>query len=187
MCSADLFTEAHTVRVDVKQYSEEEEPGITDGPMPDGFFDESGRSLLATLDQRKPSEFDEGEEVTFDWETAESLINDGKAERVENLYDRRLIDYARDFRAIDNAINGLDRQIQIAETDLKKLDESLRQLGDQLTFETQQRDDLQHDADGLAREAKVLGPYVAAIEKKWTTLRAELSRLYRANRQLANN
>lgn len=181
------FLENHTVGVDVKQYSEDvEEAAIENGPLADSYFDESGRSLLATLDQRQPTTFREGEEVMFDWATAQSLINDGKAEKVEEIYDRRLRDYAREFRSLYNEIQGLDRQIEIAQADQKKLEESLQRLDDQLAFQTAQHADLKHDADGLAQEMSVLNPYLARVEKKWASLRADLSRLYRANRQLAN-
>jgi chromosome segregation ATPase len=155
-------------------------------PLPDSVFDPIGRSLVATLNQGEKTEFREGDEATFDFATAQELINQGKAEQVQPIYYRRLRDYARAFRGLTADLAELARQLELAQVDLDKRNKSVAELQTQLAFQTQQRERLADDLDGLNTERTVLGQFVAGLEQKWGELRAELSRTYRANRQLVN-
>jgi hypothetical protein len=175
------FTQPVTVDVDVEVQADAEQQ-----PLSDSLFDPSGRSLVATLSQGSTTEFKEGDEATVDYATFLELRDQGKVERVRELYHRRLRDYARAFRSIHADLNELSRQIGLAESDLEKVNESMTQLQSQIAFQTQQGQALSGDLQGLQTERQILDQYAALMDKKWSELRAELSRLYRSNRQLVS-
>ena len=118
-------------------------------PMPDSLFDPSGRSVVATLSQGGTTEFQKGDEATFDFATAQDLISQGKAEPVQPVFHRRLRDYARSFRSISADIDELTRQMELAQGDLDKLNESIAQLKSQITFQTRAESGIGGGSQGL--------------------------------------
>ena len=170
------FTEPYSEVVDVDAQAGQ--------PLPDSVFDPSGRSLVASLNQGANTEFAEGDEVTFDFETAQRLISEGKAEAVKPIYHRALNDYSRYFRGFQTDLESLQRQTSAAETDVGKLNDSIASLKDQIAFNERQASDLQFDVEGLNKEVRILREYQNALDAKWDQLRSELSRIYRTNRNL---
>ncbi len=161
------FTQPMTIDVDVDVAADEGQQ-----PLPDSLFDPSGRSVVATLSQGGTTEFQAGDQATFDFATAMDLINNqGKAKSVETIFHRRLRDYARAFRSLVADVEELSRQSDLAQADLEKLNESIAQLQAQTTFQTQQREALAGDLKGLNTERQVLGEYSGLVEKKWNELR----------------
>ncbi len=175
------FLRPHTEDVDVELQGDAGQQ-----PLPDSLFDPSGRSIVATLNQGEKTSFAKDDEATFYFPTAQELMNDGVVEPLEPIYYRRLRDYAHLFRTFAGDMEGLSRQLELAQSDLDKLTESLSQLQTQLAFQAQQQQELEHDLGGLNTERQVLGQYRTSVEAKWKQLRQELSRLYRANLQLAD-
>ena len=169
------FLDSYAVDVDVQ----------TPTPLPDSPYDPSGRSIEGTLQQNAPTQFQKGDEAVLDFETAQALINDAVAEQVEPLYQRRLRDYAEYFRAFAREFEAIDRQIATAQGDVDKLNEALNGLREQTAFRSQQKTDLTEDRDGFNRERH--GDYRIprkVLEEQWSALRRDLSRLYRANKQI---
>jgi hypothetical protein len=175
------FTQAHSEDVDVDVPAEAGEQ-----PLADTLFDPSGRSQVATLSQGGKTEFQPGDQAVFDFATAEQLKAEGKVKEVETIYNRRLRDYAQIFRSFAAEMAGLAREMELAQADLDKLNESMTQLQAQIAFQTQQQQNLDFDRQGLQAELQVLSQHRGAVEAKWNELRGELSRLYRTNRQLVN-
>jgi hypothetical protein len=176
------FTQQETIDVDVEVPADAGQQ-----PLSDSLFDPSGRSLVATLSQGGTTQFNQGDEATFDFATAQELINQQKkAEPVRPIYHRRLRDYARAFRSLTADLGELSRQIELAQSDLDKVNESVTQLQSQIAFQTQHGEALNGDVEGLKVERQILDQYAAMVEEKWSELRTELSRLYRSNRQLVS-
>jgi hypothetical protein len=175
------FTQPEAIDVDVEVPADAGQQ-----PLPDSLFDPSGRSLVATLSQGQKTEFQKGDEATFDFATALELISQGKAERVQPIFHRRLRDYAHTFRSLNADLDELSLQMELAQNDLDKLSSSITQLQTQLGFQTQQSEFITSDLEGLNRERQILGQYLGGLEKAWSQLRGELSRLYRTNRELVN-
>jgi hypothetical protein len=176
------FKQAHTEDVDVQVEGQGTEPM----PLADSLFDPSGRSMVATLSQGGQTKFEEGDEAIFDWATGRELESAGKVEVIETIYHRRLRDYARLFRTYTAELAGLDRSIELAQADLDKLAQSITDLQAQVAFQSNQRDQLEHDLNGLNREREVLVAYGQKLDTKWNELRESLSQLYRSNRQLVS-
>jgi chromosome segregation ATPase len=142
--------------------------------------------MVATLSQGGQTKFEEGDEAIFDWATGRELESAGKVEVIETIYHRRLRDYARLFRTYTAELAGLDRSIELAQADLDKLAQSITDLQAQVAFQSNQRDQLEHDLNGLNREREVLVAYGQKLDTKWNELRESLSQLYRSNRQLVS-
>ena len=174
------FTEAYSAPVDVEVADE-------GGPLADAVFDASGRSQVAALSQDGPTEFQEGDEVTFDYATANRLKVEQKVTLGPSVYHRPKHDYARHFRNYQAELESLQRQIAAADADLASLETSLQTLKSQQTLQQANRKDLQFDIDGLAKERQVLNDYIGSLTAAWDGLRDELSRLYRTNRSLVRS
>jgi hypothetical protein len=168
------FLNAHTIDVDVQ----------TPTPLPDSAYDPSGRSIEATLQQDKPTQFAKGDEAVLDFETAQDLVNQGIAEQVEPVYERRLRDYAEYFRNFARESEATDRQIATAQEDLSRINESLSKLQQQIAFRADEQKKLTQDREGFNRELQVISDYRGALEQQWNAIRGNLSRLYRANKQI---
>lgn len=168
------FLQAHSVDVDVQ----------TPTPLPDTAYDPSGRSIEATLQQDKPTQFAKGDEAILDFETAQELVNQGIAEQVEPIYQRRLRDYAESFRSFAREFEAIGRQLTTAQEDLDRINESVSSLRQQIAFRADQGKKLAQDRDGFNREREVIANYRGVLEQQWNTIRRDLSRLYRANKQI---
>ena len=168
------FLKPHSVDVDVQ----------TPTRLPGAAYDPSGRSVTGTLQQNAATEFQKGDEAAFDFETAQELIGQGIAEQVEPVYQRRLRDYAEHFRGLARDFELIDRQVATAQEDLKKLTDSVTGLREQIAFQTEQQKLLTEDRDGFNRERTVITEYRGALEEQWNALRRDLSRIYRANKQV---
>ena len=168
------FLDDYTVDVDVQ----------TPTRLPDSAYDPSGRTIEGTLQQNAATQFQKGDEAILDFETAQELVNDGKAEQVEPVYQRRLRDYAEFFRDFAREYEAMDRQLATAQEDLNKLNASLTSLREQMTFCSQQKSELTEDRDGFNRERQVITEYRGQLDEQWNALRRDLSRLYRANKQI---
>ena len=174
------FTQPHSEVVDVELQDDGAE-----SPLADAMFDPNGRSLVATLSQGATTDFEEGDEVTFDSATAQRLVDDEKAEQVDRFYVRQLRDYAHYYRSYHGSIESLTREISAAEADVAKLTAAIDQLKRHVEHGEQQQQALEFDIDGLAKERQVLTRYSELLTSKWNEVRGELSRLYRTNRSMA--
>ncbi len=168
------FLKPHAVEVDVQ----------TPTRLPGVAYDPSGRSIEGTLQQNATTEFQEGDEATLDFETAQELIGKGIAEQIEPVYVRRLRDYAESFCAFARNFEVIDRQLATAQEDLKKLTDAATGLREQIGFQTDQKKLLTEDRDGFNRERTVITEYRGVLEAQWTALRRDLSRIFRANKQV---
>jgi hypothetical protein len=175
------FAKAESVDVDV------EVTGDAGQPLEEAEFDVSGRTLNPSLQQGEQSSFQAGDVATLDFAVAQDLVNQGKATPIATLYSRRLRDYARLNQALTATNEQLALELDLAQKDLGKVQETLAKQQDELTFQLDRQAKYTADRDGLAKELKVLGAYQGAAEAKMKELREELSRLYRTNRQLVNS
>ena len=107
-------------------------------------------------------------------------------EEVESVYQRPLRDFERVFRNSAGEIDSISRQIDVAQEDLNKLDESVTNLRQQIAFFTEREQRLAEDRDGFNMERTVITEYRTAVEERWKEVLGELSRLYRVNKQLVS-
>jgi len=168
------FTQATVLDVDVQEPTS----------LPDTPFDPSGRSISDNLRQNEQSKFRPNDVVLLDFATAQEYINQGIAEEIEPIYQRPLRDFETIFRNSAGEIDTINRQIAVAQEDLTKLDGATTNLGQQIAFFTEQERRLTEDRDGFSMEREVVSEYRSALENRWKEVLSELSRLYRANKQL---
>ncbi len=154
--------------------------------LPDTPFDPSGRSISDNLRQNEKTAFKQNDIVLLDFATAQEYINLGVAEAIEPKYQRPLRDFERFFRNSAGEIDSVDRQITVAQADLTKLDDSVTKLREQIAFFTERETRLAADRDGFNMERTVMTEYRTALEERWKEVLGELSRLYRANKQLVS-
>ena len=154
--------------------------------LPDTPFDPLGRSISDNLRQNEQTKFQPNDVVLLDFATAQEYINQGIAEAIEPKYQRPLRDFERFFRNSAGEIESINRQIAVAQEDLTKLDDSVAKLQQQIAFFTDQEQRLSVDRDGFNMERTVITEYRTALEARWKEVLSELSRLYRANKQLVS-
>ena len=154
---------------------------------PTSPFDATGRAqskLLAHEDGKVNAEKDQ--EVLLDEQTASRLEGNGDVEIIEPVYVRRLRDYDVALINLFRVTSVVDREIAQAESDLQLLNDSNEKLREQIAYRQEERNRLQHDSDGFQYEQQVITEYYSALQTQWESIRSDLSRLYRANRQIVN-
>ncbi len=111
-------------------------------------------------------------------------MNQGIAEQIEPVYHRRLRDYAEYFRSFAREFEAIDRQVTTAQERPGKINDSVQSLRDQIAFRDDQQKKLTEDQAGFDRERTVITEYRGVLEEQWNAVRRNLSRLYRANKQI---
>ncbi len=154
-------------------------------PLPDEPYDPSGRAVEANLLQGAPTTFQEGDEALVDFDTAEQWRVQGIVEPIEAVYRRDLRDYAGWFRELAGQSQLIAQELAAAQGDLAKLQNSIQKLRDQISFQTDQRQKFDMDKQGIERDRVAISTYHDQLAQQWTVLSQHLSRLYRANKQMA--
>jgi hypothetical protein len=130
-------------------------------------------------------EFNAGDEVVLDGETAAKLIDSGVAERVEPIFVRGLRDYAYFYREVWNRFVELEDIMAVVARDMQTLGDSLAKVQKQIAEQTEIRDKLQADKQGFEVELRVVNQLLGTLEQQQSELRAALSEIYRTNNRLA--
>ena len=98
-------------------------------------------------------------------------------------YVRQLRDYARQFRINAGQIDAAERQNASLLALSQKLTQQSADLQAQIVVVEERRRKWAEDSAGFQMELAVINEYKQALEQEWESVRSELSRLYRANKQ----
>ncbi|HEX5104019.1 MAG TPA: hypothetical protein VFV87_09430, partial [Pirellulaceae bacterium] len=150
-----------------------------------------GRAQLDRLRRAKPGqkaadmEFASGETATFDRATADKLIADGVAEKVQPIYRRRLTDFELKFHGLHSQIVEINSRIRALSQDVAAIQTSKAKADAQATLLEDYRAKLTADRDKVKFERDELKKYSEAVAGRLSEVRSELSQLYRSNKALS--
>lgn len=169
------FNKPYSVAVDVQDPT----------PEPDSPFDGTGRAQSALLRQGEETKFEKDDEAILDFATAQQLEREQVVTLGEEIYTRQLRHYETAFRSGFFAVESLTRDIAVAQQELDSLNKTIESLKEQIAFRSDEQQKLIEDKNGFDYELQVVSNYRQELSAKWQSLKDELSKLYRANRQLA--
>lgn len=173
------FTKARTIPVDVES-SGEEAPGATSSER---AFDPSGRAAYVFLQQGKPTDFAEGDEVIFDGVTAKKLVADGDATLVDEppMYRRQLRDFDTLLSRIQADRNSILHDVAVAEKDAASFERSISEAKAQIEANRNLITALSADSAQFKAELEHVGKVTGELAEKRALQLRELSRLYQSN------
>ncbi len=150
------------------------------------YFDNTGRAIVASLQQGEPTKFKPNDFGVFHQEFANQLIVQGTAEKVKPIYVRKLHDYWFAFHEISDRMNKVAMETERVQRNMLKIDESNKKLLDQIAYREQEKKKLQEDLANVRIERDAITKYVAGLQNLWTERKQLLSQLYRSNNALAD-
>jgi hypothetical protein len=156
-------------------------PSAVAGQVPTRPYDTLGRALTNDLRQGGASEFEPGDEIELDRDTAQGLIDQGIATRVRDVYRRPLNDYAYEFKEITRNIRVLDDRSKL----VTKSNDTLQQAVDKAKKEIAVREDektkLTEDQQHVNQERDTMTQYVATLKQQQADLLSKLRTVYNQN------
>jgi hypothetical protein len=122
--------------------------------------------------------------AVLDSQTAESLIQQGIAKVENKIYRRKLTDYERKFRSINEQIADLSSRIRQLDLDNKAMISATEKAEQQRLLVEELKTKAMADLEKVNYELAELTKYKGALENRLTSVRNELSQLYLANKAL---
>jgi hypothetical protein len=174
------FTKAKTIPVDVEGAGGEAGGAST---SPERAYDPSGRAAYIFLQQGKPTEFAEGDEVVFDGVTAKRLVADGDATFSDEppIYRRQLRDFDTILSGIAADRNTVLNDIAVAEKNAASFDKSIAEAKAQIEANKALIQALSADQARFKDELDHITRVAADLSEKRGMQLQELSRLYQSN------
>lgn len=149
------------------------------------FFFDRGRAEVPLLRRGGEATLKKDSVAVFPTDEAQRLLQQNYVEIVEPIYVRSLNHYDYLYRNIYQRSVRLDEEAVRLQAMILDNQESNRRIVDQITFRTQERDNLQVDLEKFTYELDQIKAYHAKLAQKLNDTNAELSRLYRSNYLLA--
>ena len=171
------------MKVTFKAGDEIEVDATEESQVPEEPFDGSGQARAKDLQYGEAVSVSNNDELWFDFASAQELIQQQKADPGEVKYVRQLRDYARQFRINAGQIDAAERQNASLLALSQKLTQQSADLQAQIVVVEERRRKWAEDSAGFQMELAVINEYKQALEQEWESVRSELSRLYRANKQ----
>ena len=162
-------------------------------------FNSEGQAVLrrlrrgATAEEIGTVKFGPGEgqiqTAVLDQQTAESLIQQGIAKldptaEPNKIYRRKLTDYERKFRSINEQIADLSSRIRQLDLDNKAMLSATEKAEQQRVLVEELKAKATADLEKVNYELAELTKYKDALQNRLTTVQTELSQLYLANKAL---
>ncbi len=146
-------------------------------------FDPSGRAALPDLRQGGPTEFKKGNEATFSFATAQALVRDGKAERLEEspVFHRPLRDFDLMLHQRHVQLESQQQLLQVATGDQDSIRIATEKAQGQIQARTVELDKLGKDLAQYKKELTVIGSVWTQLNARRQAQRSELSRLFQSN------
>lgn len=161
----EFVVDEHTVVVDVGEVA----PG-TDTP-----FDVQGRAQIPSLIQGADTKFSKGDVATFDAETAQRLIQSGKAKAVgQPTYARQLSNFEYELDAHAIRVSEVVDEKRNVETQVAALTASLNRVRSQIDKLLNELTLLQQDKQGFETERDELKAYRDVLEQRLLVLKGRL-------------
>jgi hypothetical protein len=157
-------------------------------------FNSEGQAVLrrlrrgATAEEIGTVKFGPGEDqiqtAVLDQQTAESLIQQGIAKLEKKIYRRKLTDYERKFRSINEQIADLTSRIRQLDLDNKAMLSATEKAEQQRVLVEELKTKATADLAKVNYELAELTRYKDALQNRLTAVQTELSQLYLANKAL---
>lgn len=163
------------------------DPESTATNLPTQAFQEvTGLALSPDLQQGGPSEFEPGDKIILDWETAESLIEQGIANRLRNIYRRPLRDYAYSFGEIYRRVRELNDEIRQTTDANTTVQAAIDKAKQQIAIRTEAKTRLGEDLAFVSKERDAMKQYLSTLQDQYADVRATLYQLYTSNLELVD-
>jgi hypothetical protein len=121
----------------------------------------------------------------LDQQTAESLIERGICDpKVKKIYRRKLSDYERRFRAINDRVSELNGRIAQISLDDKAMQAATAKAEEQRVLIDELKAKVNDDLAKVKYEVAEMEKYTSALSGRLTSVQNELSQLYRANKAI---
>lgn len=176
------FLKEHSIDVD--------SPDAPAAVLDTGFFDPQGRAVVQRLkrgaDNMGQVKIEPGETtLLFREKEGEQLITDGTVELVERVYMRPLNDYNYKFTETYTQVTAINHRLVEVKRDKDTLEAAEKKAQAQIAYRTDEKAKLEEDLTKVQYAATELGKYLAMLDQRNSSLRGELSTLYKQNRALA--
>lgn len=154
--------------------------------LPTRHFDVAGLALTPHLRAGGPSEFEPGDKVLVDRETADKLISQGTARPGRTVYRRELRDYAYSFDEVNRRVRVLDESIRLVTKANNTVQESTNKIQSQIAYRQEEKTKLAEDRQHIQQELDAMKQYRSALETQQKELRSNLVALYNENLELVD-
>ena len=156
----------------------------------ESFFDGQGQANVPLVRRggvgdALAAEFKTDDIGIFPPEDANRLIGEGVCELVERIYVRELHNYHFAFRAALQQLIRLGREQRNVERNISAITESDGRVAQQITVREQELQKVQEDLGKYQVELDKITAYAALLDRQKAERMSELSKLYQANLQLA--
>ncbi|MDX1946517.1 MAG: hypothetical protein SFU86_14040 [Pirellulaceae bacterium] len=171
------FKQAHSVPVDaVAVTAPDANPFNTDGQAQrDQYRKAKPGEAPAVVD------FEPGNTGIFDKETADSLIQQGLADKVQPIFRRRLNDYELKFHEIHERIVEIDDRLRVMALDLAAIQAAEAKAKEQEALQTEYKGKLIADIAKIKFERDSVEKYRVALEARLAAVKGEIRALYLSN------
>jgi hypothetical protein len=154
--------------------------------LPTRNFDVNGLALAPQLRQGAPSEFQPGDKIELDYQTAQSLINQGIAKPGERIYRRPLRDYAYQLTEIARQTRELIDRSRLTDQANKSIDESVDKAKHQIAVREAEKKKLGEDQQHVNQEREAMQQYLTTLKQEYQTTLADLRATYAKNLELVD-
>lgn len=169
------FVRTHTVTVDAATAS---------GALAGSPYDADGLAIVPHLRAGKDVEFEPGQEALFDIASAEKLVTDGVAEKIELVYMRPLNDYEQAFENAARKMKALNETILVMQRDIDTIAAATAKADEQIALLDSTKTKLTDDLAKVVYERDELTKYQTSLTAQLGKTRSELSKLYLSNKEL---
>lgn len=148
------------------------------------FFDREGRAVAHRLRRGEPVEFELGDVALVDPETAKKWIDAGEAEKIEEVYQRPLNDYAQAFASHFTRMNDLKEKIARMKRDTASIEASTMKSEAQLVKLLAEKTKLEEDKANFVIEQEVVTGFTDRLNAQSDVLRQQLREAFGATQAL---
>jgi len=155
------------------------------------FYDLEGRWRDANYHQKDdagagyPTQFREDDIAVFDKATADQLISEGRADVVDRLFVRELVDYEYSFHDIERQKLLLTSKVADITKDIADLEKAIDKVNVQIAARNDEIAKLNSDKGNHEQETRQVTDHVNKLTGQWATLQKDIVELHRANRHYA--
>jgi hypothetical protein len=170
-----------------KDHKERVDSSNPDAGMSGNYFDPEGYAEVSGLRRGEEAAVRVGDVGIFPYaldehkQLVDSLTNSGICRVVGPYYVRSLHDYEEAFHDIQDRFTRCVEATRRAQRDIDALKATTVKTQEQIAYRQDERNKLQQDQQGFERDRTKLTELVATLESQKTTLRDELSNLFKVN------
>jgi archaellum component FlaC len=123
--------------------------------------------------------------AVLDQQTAQTLIDQKIATLVRKVYRRNLIDYEREFHAVNERTTEINGRLRQLDLDNKAMLSATQKAQEQQKLVEELQGKIKDDLGKVRYELAELEKYSAGLRNRLTTTQSELSQLYLSNKAIS--